>query len=83
MPDLLRRAIVTDQMRKGLLKLAIAADECIILGIADLGRVLCVIELVMMCDFLRKPHQLISGIDFGHLCRIKRHSWHSERLGLR
>jgi len=60
----LRRRIRPHELRKAHLQLAVLADECVVLGIGDLGRVTVVVQPVVTRDFLRQPHQAIGNIRF-------------------
>ena len=52
-------------MRKRRLQLRIAADQRVVFLIGNLGRILGVIEPVVMRDLLCEPHQFIGGVGFG------------------
>ena len=52
-------------MRESGFQLRIAAHQRIICRIGDLGRILGMIEPVVMRDLLRQPHQLIGGFGLG------------------
>ncbi len=66
MPDLAARRIGAHQLREGRLELGIAPHQRIVFLIGDLGRILGMIEPVVMRNRLRQPHQLVGGIGFGH-----------------
>ena len=55
-----------DEMRKLRLQLAVLADQRVIFGVGDLGRVLVVIELVVMRDQPGQAHQPVGGFRFVH-----------------
>src|SRR3546814_11884635 len=65
MADFARWAVGPDQVRERRLKLGIAPHQRVIFGIGDLGRILGVIEPVVMRDCLGQPHQLVGGFGFG------------------
>src|SRR3546814_1254193 len=70
--DLIVRAVRANQLRKGILQLVIAANERVIVGVRNLGRILGMITLAVLGDLLCEAHQLVGSIglgqrfDFGH-----------------
>ena len=70
-PDLPRRAVRPDQLRKRRLERGIAPHQRVVLGVGNLRRVLGVIEPVMMRDRPREPHQFVGGFGFGDVV-----DWH-------
>ena len=58
----LRRRVCSDELRKLLFKLAVLADQRVIFRVADLRRVLVVVEPVVARDLLREPHQAVGGL---------------------
>ena len=51
-------------MRKRLFQFGIAPDQSIIFLIRDQRRVVGMIELVVLCDYARKAHQLVCCFGF-------------------
>ncbi len=76
MPDLARGRIRAHQLRKRRLQLGIAPHQRVIFLIADLGRILGVIQPVVLRDGARQPHQLIGGLGF---CDVRAHTPSSNR----
>ena len=64
MADIPGRTVIPNQMRKRRLQLRIAASERVVFLIGDLGRILRVIQPVMLGDLPREPHQFVCGIGF-------------------
>ena len=58
---LLRRAVLADQMRKLRLQRRVAPHQRIIVGVRNLGRILGMIEAIVMRDLAREPFQLGGG----------------------
>ena len=59
------RAVGADQMRKSVFQLFVAADERIIFGVRNLGRIVGMIASVVMGDLLCQPHQFVGSFGFG------------------
>ena len=77
MPDALRGRIGADQVREGRLQRLVPADQRIVFLIGDLGRVLGMIEAVVLLYLAREPHQFVRGVRFGQVfgevCRVGHH----------
>ena len=70
MAHLLARAVCANEKRKRRFKLGISAHQRVVFGIADLGRILRVIQLVVPRDRARKPHQFVGRLSLANPRRI-------------
>ena len=65
--------ILAHEVRKRRLQRSIAPHQRVIFRIADLGRVLGMVELVVLRDLLRQPHQFVGGFRLGDVdCHVTR-----------
>ncbi len=63
--DQFRRRIGPDQMRESGLDRRIAPHQRVVIGIADLGRIVGVIEAIVPCDLARQLVELRGGVGVG------------------
>ena len=63
-------AVGPHQMRKSCLKLIVPPHQSIKLRVGYLGRIMCMIELVMMRNRLRQTHQFIGSFGFGEVFNL-------------
>ena len=67
MADLVAWRIGADQIGKGDLKLGVAADQGVIFGVGNFGRIVEMISLVGAVNRASKAHKFVGGVG----CRLK------------
>ena len=79
---LLRRAVGADEFGEAGLDLLVAALQGVVIGIRNLGRILAVIERVVMSEFLRQMLQLGGSLFQGEIFNGGRHGGDSSNAGV-